>query len=113
MPIISIYNNKGGVGKSTLTVGLAEFLAANKKQQVLVIDLDAQASSSGALLGRQAVVNAIAKNQTVAASALNALRSRRPLNSLNGYVQTRPASASRSVPLPRLDVLVPEKPGIV
>lgn len=46
MHAIAIYNNKGGVGKSTVTVCLAGFLAANRKKRVLVIDLDAQASST-------------------------------------------------------------------
>ena len=41
MHVISIYNNKGGVGKSTLTIGIAEFLASNRKKKVLIIDLDA------------------------------------------------------------------------
>src|SRR5947209_8321619 len=66
MAIVSVYNNKGGVGKSTLTVGLAEFLAGNRKRSVLVMDLDAQSSSSGALLGRAAVAHAIDTERTVA-----------------------------------------------
>jgi len=33
MHVVSIYNNKGGVGKSTLTVGIAEFLASNREKR--------------------------------------------------------------------------------
>ena len=62
MHVISIYNNKGGVGKSTLIIGIAEFLASNRKKKVLIIDLDAQASSSSALLGRGAIAGAIQHN---------------------------------------------------
>ncbi|MFZ4072405.1 MAG: ParA family protein [Caulobacterales bacterium] len=50
---IAIVNMKGGVGKTTLTVGLAEALAVMAKKRVLVIDLDAQASCTYALCGRE------------------------------------------------------------
>ena len=66
MHVVSIYNNKGGVGKSTLTVGIAEFLASNRKKKVLIIDLDAQASSSSALLGRTPLAEAIQNRKTIA-----------------------------------------------
>jgi chromosome partitioning protein len=37
--IISVINMKGGVGKSTTTVSLAETLAHHQRRRVLVIDL--------------------------------------------------------------------------
>lgn len=39
--IISIINNKGGVGKTTITKSLGEFLS-NKNYKTLIIDLDSQ-----------------------------------------------------------------------
>jgi len=49
--VISIINLKGGVGKTTITVALAEFLAVEKGLNVLVIDLDPQTNSTVALIG--------------------------------------------------------------
>ena len=43
---VSIINLKGGVGKSTLTMLLGEFLAFRYRKNVLLIDMDAQANLS-------------------------------------------------------------------
>ena len=61
MRSIAIYNNKGGVGKSTVTTLLADFFSsiriAKTKEfaRVLVIDLDAQNSTARALIGEEAL----------------------------------------------------------
>jgi chromosome partitioning protein len=49
---IAVMNAKGGVGKSTLVLALAETLATYHRKKVLVIDADAQASVSH-MLARQ------------------------------------------------------------
>ncbi|MEN2494605.1 MAG: Chromosome partitioning protein ParA [Hyphomicrobiaceae bacterium hypho_1] len=58
MASVAIMNAKGGVGKSTLTMALAETLASFKKKSILIIDADGQMSLSlmmapGTLLDEQ------------------------------------------------------------
>lgn len=51
MPIVtSVINLKGGVGKTTLTVALAHFLAIEHRSRVLVIDLDPQTNATVCLI---------------------------------------------------------------
>jgi chromosome partitioning protein len=47
---IAVMNTKGGVGKSTLVLALAETLSTHHGKNVLVIDSDAQASVSSMLM---------------------------------------------------------------
>ncbi|MBT4290832.1 MAG: ParA family protein [Deltaproteobacteria bacterium] len=69
MKSVAVYNNKGGVGKSTISLFLADFFAtmklAGKLSRILVIDLDAQNSSSNALLGIKTVSEARLNKQTI------------------------------------------------
>lgn len=51
--IISIMNRKGGVGKTTTAVALADTLVSEFEAKVIVVDLDPQASASIALAGRE------------------------------------------------------------
>ena len=48
--VISMINLKGGVGKTTLTVAMAEFMAAEYGLKVLVVDLDPQTNATVALI---------------------------------------------------------------
>jgi chromosome partitioning protein len=52
MKIITVTNRKGGVGKSTTALSLAQGLAKNG-QRTLLIDLEAQCNTTGSMLGSQ------------------------------------------------------------
>lgn len=51
--IFSTINLKGGVGKTTTTVALAETLSAEFRKKVLVIDLDPQTNATTMLIGEE------------------------------------------------------------
>ena len=51
--LVSVINMKGGVGKSTTTVALAETLAVHQRLKTLVIDLDPQTNASIMIAGPQ------------------------------------------------------------
>jgi chromosome partitioning protein len=48
--VTSIINLKGGVGKTTLTLALAHYLAAEHSRRVLIIDLDPQTNATIAMV---------------------------------------------------------------
>ena len=48
--VVSFINLKGGVGKTTTTVAIAEFLALEHQKRVLVVDLDPQTNATIALI---------------------------------------------------------------
>ena len=56
MTIIALINQKGGCGKSTTAVHFSYWLATKKKTKVLLVDADAQQSSSGWLQGMESPI---------------------------------------------------------
>lgn len=46
MKSIAVFNNKGGVGKTTLLCNVASFLSVRKEKRVLVVDADPQCNAS-------------------------------------------------------------------
>jgi chromosome partitioning protein len=62
---VCVINFKGGVGKTTLTIHLATYLASVKKKKVLVIDIDHQSSLSIVLLGGELWEQKANENKTI------------------------------------------------
>lgn len=80
MSIYSLWNNKGGVGKSYLSFQIAsEYARTHPKEQVLVIDLCPQANASGMLLG------GIIRGE----EQLNLFSGRNPRVTIAGYIDQR------------------------
>ena len=50
MKTVSLINMKGGVGKTTLAVNLADFLVNRESKRVLLIDVDPQFNATQCVL---------------------------------------------------------------
>lgn len=64
--VVSIINLKGGVGKTTTTVALAEILSESFGKKILVIDLDPQTSATTMLIGENKWMELNASGHTLA-----------------------------------------------
>ncbi len=108
---IGIYNNKGGVGKTTLSLFISDFLSSitinQKKSRVLVIDFDPQASCSNAILGINKISNIRSKQRTLPHALLEKIKGSKCIK-LEGYIFTREKKekpGTRKVKLGNLDVI--------
>lgn len=77
---IAIMNTKGGVGKSTLVMALAETLSAFHGKTVLVIDSDAQASVSNMLMSVPTLYDLQVKGETIVEFLVAAVLHGQPLD---------------------------------
>jgi chromosome partitioning protein len=64
--VLSFINLKGGVGKTTTAVGVAEILAEEERNHVLVVDLDPQTNASVTLMREERWSEMDKAGQTVA-----------------------------------------------
>ncbi len=101
--VIATINLKGGVGKTTTTVALAEFLSAEYRKRVLVVDLDPQTNATTVLIGEDKWRTLNEAGHTLATLFKDALEvdpSQRKFN-LEATLQTRvsPVSDVRRVDL--------------
>ena len=64
--VISVINLKGGVGKTTTTVGLAQILSVEFNKKILVVDLDAQTNATTMLIGEEKWREVNKQKQTIA-----------------------------------------------
>ncbi|MBF0184100.1 MAG: ParA family protein [Magnetococcales bacterium] len=115
MYTIALYNNKGGVGKSTLTLAMADFLAtlqvSGRPLRLLVIDMDGQGSISTALLGESRVQQARESGCTIGHLALQLANGQQP--ALQPLLQIRSGSRGGQPPLPSLTVLPSDRESML
>lgn len=57
MITLAAFNNKGGVGKTTLTCNIAAFFAIEMRKRVLVVDCDPQCNATQLILGQEAATS--------------------------------------------------------
>lgn len=50
MKVVTFFNNKGGVGKTTTIINLASYLSIERNKDILVVDLDPQSNTTQAIL---------------------------------------------------------------
>jgi chromosome partitioning protein len=64
--VLSFINLKGGVGKTTTAVAVAEMLAQEERQRVLLIDLDPQTNATVTLISEEKWADMDKKGHTIA-----------------------------------------------
>ena len=55
MQSIAFFNNKGGVGKTTLICNVAAYLALERRKRVLIVDVDPQCNATQVMLDEDEV----------------------------------------------------------
>lgn len=111
---IGIYNNKGGVGKTTLLVFFADFLSSitinHKKSRVLILDFDPQSSCSNAILGIEYVAMLRSNSLTLPHLMNEKLEKGKDID-LSRYIHTRKEDITvetRKTKLGHIDIIVAE-----
>ncbi|MFG0255614.1 MAG: ParA family protein, partial [Rhodopirellula sp. JB053] len=89
MKSICFFNNKGGVGKTTLVANVAAFLATMRERRVLVVDADPQCNATQLILGDRYVTKLYGRKS-------RASTSRKPMPPLTLYDILRPIAIGDS-----------------
>jgi cellulose biosynthesis protein BcsQ len=95
MQTIAVFALKGGVGKSALTVFLADFFSSVYDQRVLVVDLDPQQSTSVALLGEDLLADALEREASVGSLILDCIDSKQQAANVLSYITERPKAGEK------------------
>ena len=91
MKAIAIFNNKGGVGKTTLLCNLAAYLQTKKGKKVLVIDADPQCNTTTYVLDEDQFFDVYYQEQPRCFTIADIIP---PLEDGSGYLQEYEATKS-------------------
>ena len=83
MQSIAFFNNKGGVGKTTLLCNIAAFLAIEQSKRVLVVDADPQCNATQLMLSEDEVYNIYDSSKSFTIHSVI-----HPLSIGKGYMET-------------------------
>lgn len=84
MKSIAVFNNKGGVGKTTLLCNLASYLALELNKKVLVVDADPQCNASSYVLDEEKFTNLYLDNTEKASTIVDIVS---PLEDSLGFIK--------------------------
>jgi chromosome partitioning protein len=90
MQTVAVFALKGGVGKSAITIFLADFLSSVFDQRVLVVDLDPQQSATIALLGEDRLLTALKRDSSVGKMLMDTLDHKPRATNVLSYSTERP-----------------------
>ena len=90
--VVSVINLKGGVGKSTLTMMLGEYLAFRERKRVLLLDMDAQANLSYCMVAPGQISEQERKGRTIYHLFQNALAGQ--IDRITQFITTPPLVVS-------------------
>src|SRR5690606_32890312 len=83
MQSIAFFNNKGGVGKTTLLCNVAAFFGLYENKKVLIIDADPQCNATQLILDEQRVEDMYDRNATFTVDSII-----QPLSIGKGYAKS-------------------------
>jgi cellulose biosynthesis protein BcsQ len=101
---IAVVNMKGGVGKSSTIVALAEALAANDCGPVLVIDADTQATASYCLAGGSVLKELHDASKTLDAFVSRRFVARDKTARLSDYIRHQASKTTKGDKQPNLNI---------
>lgn len=76
MKVVSFVNMKGGVGKTTLAVNIADFLTHRHSKKVLLVDVDPQFNATQCMINGDDYVKYIKNGGTTIKDVFNYKKSR-------------------------------------
>lgn len=105
--VVSFINMKGGVGKTTLCIGIGEYLANNHSKKVLFIDLDPQFNTT------QSLMNAYNKEDTYLDEYVNNNKTVQKIFEMPTTISKKPEMPKKQDVIVELDDNIHIVPGTI